>query len=73
MKMNEPNYVVSLGNEYQLSVKYSKGTLLQLLIGKTYNLTMFNVPRIAINSFQEKHRLHDKEIDDKVPYNGLHV
>lgn len=51
LKLNEPNYVVVLGNDYQLSVKYSKGTLLQMLIGDTFNLSLFNVPRIAINTF----------------------
>ena len=54
LKLIEPNYVVILGTEFQLSVKYSRGTLLQLLIGDTFNLTMFNVPRIAINTFKEK-------------------
>lgn len=58
-RANLPNYVVALGHDFQLSVKYSKGSLMQLLIGKTYNMTLFQVPRIAINSFSEADRLLD--------------
>ena len=44
------------------SVKYSKGTLIQILIFKTFNLTMFEVPRIAINTIKDFYKLADSEL-----------
>lgn len=61
-KSSLPNYVAVLGNDYELCIKYSKGSLLQILIAKTFNLTLFEVPRIAINSIQENMRLTDAEL-----------
>jgi hypothetical protein len=61
-KPSFPNYVAVLGNDYELCIKYSKGSLLQVLIAKTFNLTLFEVPRIAINTLQENMRLTDAEL-----------
>ena len=47
-----PNYVVVLGSDHELSVKYSRGSLIQILIAKTFNMTLFEVPRIAISTLQ---------------------
>lgn len=40
-KANLPNYVVIMGTDFQLSVKYSKGSLIQIHVGDTYNITMY--------------------------------
>lgn len=46
---------------------------MQIQIGETYNMTLFQIPRIAINSFQESQRLLDNEIDNSLTYTGLKV
>ena len=48
-RANLPNYVVVLGNDFECSIKYSKGSLMQIIIGN-FNVTLYEVPRIAINS-----------------------
>ena len=70
-KMSMPNYVAIIGNDYELAVKYSKGTMMQILVVKTFNISLFEVPRIAINSLQQSNRLTDEDIDSKREYPEL--
>jgi hypothetical protein len=49
-KAGYPNYVVIFGQDIDLCVKYSKKTLMQISVAKIYNLTLFEVPYIAVNS-----------------------
>jgi hypothetical protein len=39
-----PHYVVLFGTEMDMQVKYSKKTLMQILVNKQFNLTLFEVP-----------------------------
>jgi len=54
--------VVIFGQDFDLAVKYSKKTLMQILVNKQFNLTLFEVPQIQLNSVQLKERLVDKEL-----------
>ena len=58
-----PHYVVIFGQDYDQTVKYSKGTLMQILINNQYQLTLFEVPHIAINSVVMKNTLLDDELE----------
>lgn len=57
-----PNYVVVFGNDYELHVKYKKQSLMQILIADTWNLTLFEVPRITLNFTTENMILKDEEL-----------
>ena len=68
---NMPNYVAAFGNDFEFSIKYSKGTLIQVLIAQTFNMTLYEVPRITF--IAPKFKLQDEEISQNHSYKSLEV
>ena len=46
---------------------------MQILVAKQFNLTMYEVPYIAVNTMHESMILKDDEINQNLKYNGLEI
>ena len=62
IKAKLPNYVVVFGNDFELHIKYSKKSLMQVLVAGTWNITLFEVPKITLNFMSENMHLKDEEL-----------
>lgn len=62
-----PHYVVIFGQDFDLCVKYSRSSLMQICISGSYNLTLFEIPYIQINTVGDKVRAADINPEVDVP------
>lgn len=58
------NYIVIFGTDFDIHVKYAKYTMMQILVGGMWTITMFEVPMIAINTMRETEYLTNKMLED---------
>lgn len=58
-----PHYVILFGQDFDQAIKYSRGSLLQLLVCKKYGLTLYEIPSLAISRVGK--RLHDADLKPK--------
>ena len=50
IKAKMSSYVVLFGQDFHQSIKYQKGTLMQLTLAKLFNITIFEAPMFAVNT-----------------------
>jgi len=55
--------VVVFGTEFELHVKYSKGTLMQILVNNMWTISMYEVPMICINNMRDEEYLSNKMLE----------
>ena len=58
--------MIVFGTEFELHVKYSKGTLMQILVNNMWTISMYEVPMIAINNMRDEEYLSNKMLEKMV-------
>ena len=57
------HYVVVIGNEFMLQVKYRKGSMIRFEITGT-TVLLYEVPYISVPSLKDSDKLTDKEYEE---------